>query len=400
MRTRKRNRSKKNKTKNRRTRRGGANRGLGVYAKFGVGRPKMKPRTPMKKSSPTLTPLQLPQSSTGEELPPELMRRQSSAIFAATPITSRTHGSQMYSENPDAEKPHLIPDSPISEERVPGLDRSYSTEKRTREARPTECVPMTGRAAWPKNEGCLGQKSLYTLNNVKYMHLDRFGDFNGGFCGGITVLSDNFGFNGSITSYMKRGLKTFAPFKVCVEQYQDKMLSGAFIYNQFIINEKYNASRYGNIHMLHCTSGPTFWLNEMVKKGTFSHEEMIKFFTGANQCTFLVPKDKEIEIFKHFYGDKGDEAAYLDAIVSDYPQRLLLQYPWTRKIQDGRVVDVGNCVPHMTRHEEVDYYTFTIQGLIEIGMITVVQMPLPPPFIDEMIVLPDGREVYGYDLLL
>lgn len=296
---------------------------------------------------------------------------------------------------------------------APSLIRAWTSDNRGHGVPRSKCLEMTSSTEWPINEGCKEPPRLLILDTSKgdSIHIDRFGEPTGGFCG-ITKLEcddvngERISIPSNIIPYMNRAIKQYSPFRVCQEEYEQKMKDGKFIYNQYELNPRYK----GLINIIYGVAGSTFWLEKVarrekhIKKGTID-----TYFSGASQCTFVIPLEQENQILSEWYnGGQPLTAEELDAIrrqdkdnhiynqiLNDRPQKLLLDRPWTRfvkapdgsdLIENGKLTvqtkpGVDKSCTHLTEYEGVKYNTFTIHGLTQCNILHRVSPKKMPPFI-------------------
>ena len=295
---------------------------------------------------------------------------------------------------------------------APSLIRAWTSNNRSHGVSRSKCLEMTTSTEWPINEGCKEPPRLLIIDTSKgdTINIDRFGEPTGGFCG-ITKLEcddvngQRINITSNIIPYMNRAIKQYSPFRVCQLEYEQKMKDGKFIYNQYELNPKYK----GMINIIYGVAGSTFWLEKVAKKNKHITKKTIEtYFSGASQCTFVVPLDQENEIFSKWYNDgkplsiddldairrQDNDNHIYNQILNDRPQRLLLDRPWTRfvKSPDGSdLVENGKLVvqpkhldkscTHITEYEGVKYNTFTIHGLTQCNILNRVTVKKTPPFI-------------------
>ena len=297
------------------------------------------------------------------------------------------------------------------------------------------CLTMTDSTAWPSNEGCKYSPILLTfdMNGTDNIKVDRFGPNTGGFCGinyyNTRYLEDDVeSIPDEITPYMNRAIKEFAPFEVCKDDYYIKMMAmfeGNRMYNQYIVNPEYN----GIIQVFQCRAGRTFWMEQNIKRvlgdkvrGENDYK-IDEYLCGANQCTFVIPKCYEKDLFKMWYPGHDDweyeqnpnniETFYgpnvLNDMLKDRPQRILIKNHWTvgprpdgetpyedpsadPKQEYGKDTSKLHLVKYSIEEDPEYYLVFTIYGLLELGIL--VELPV------EEIVIPPFIHPAGEDLLV
>ena len=347
MRTRKRNRSKKNKlnrrTKNRRrTRRGGT----------------------------ALPPLQLCRSDSAAGC--------LSVTLSPIQINEINNLAQ---QTPDAVlSPHPIID--ILTPRPPSPTPRTQTQQRVGPYK--TCEQITSSTFWPNHEGCdIGSMKLTTIQPGDI--IDRIGFETGGYF----AKMDEYG---KPYSYLKRSMKTYSATNVCMETYLNSIDTGKFNYHQYQLTEKARG-----INVLECNALFPEWIEKLVAQGQIS-EENKALYTGAKQIIFLIPD----EVLFGWYGKqtsktgpanrrnaKQIEKDYNDAILNDRPQKVLLDYPWTRfeKDKDGNDTQIVSPTDKSSIHLYTDeqgkaWKVFTVKGLINSGFIDEISITAYPSFIE------------------
>ena len=333
----------------------------------------------------------------------------------------------------------------------PTIQRSISAPGKE-ENGSSECVKMTTKTDWPDKEGCIDYPVLITLEASKGDNIttDRMGLRTGAFSGintysisWLNKILPGIGLDGKkqsdqlITPYMNRVIKEFSPLESCVKEYNRRMENNP-LYNKYKLNPQYK----GIIQVFSCSaSGNTTWINREVrprleqKISTMGYDDNVddvinRYFSGAHQGTFAIPKCYEISILKEWYNCGDDDNLYqqneygsynqplLDKILFDPIPKILLKNHWTRydylKDKSGanrrdvfgnlmydilKKKDDHTCVPHIVEYprespESKKYLLFTMYGLITLGILIPDTSEGIPPFIH-----PDGEKFLFSNLI-
>ena len=253
------------------------------------------------------------------------------------------------------------------------------------------CKPMIISNLWPNFEGCDVETMIVQNLNIG-QKVDRIGYDTGGYLAIMNETPD---------TYMKRAMKDYSPTWPCYKQYNNMIDKGQFNYHQYQVLKQ--------TPVLMCTAVKPSWIDEM-HKGRLITDSDLSLYTGATQCIFLIEDDGKDREFMDRYGTIRDETFY-NNILSERPQRVLLDRPFRRFIKDtvdpqprkegfpiipdptikidgDPAADFPNkdtSTLHMYTHSPTDksYMVFTVRGLLDAGIIKEIPVTKYPEFIDD-----------------